>query len=69
VKRVSSIIQAFAAVCNKDSSTDLVIIGDGEDREKLEHVGTPGRVRFIGWVDIAEVKAAFYASAECLVLV
>jgi glycosyltransferase involved in cell wall biosynthesis len=71
VKRVSSIIQAFAAVCSKDPRADLVIIGDGEDREKLKRVAAaraPGRVRFIGWVDAAEIKAAFYASAECLVL-
>jgi glycosyltransferase involved in cell wall biosynthesis len=71
VKRVSSIIQAFAAVCNIDPSVDLIIIDDGKDREKLERVAAtraPGRVRFTGWVNIAEVKAAFYASAECLVL-
>jgi glycosyltransferase involved in cell wall biosynthesis len=71
VKRISAIIQAFAAVCQQDPSADLIIVGDGQDREKLERlaaVRARGRVRFLGWVHGAEVKASLYASAECLVM-
>jgi glycosyltransferase involved in cell wall biosynthesis len=71
VKRVSSIIQAFARLRHKDPTTDLIIVGDGKDRENLELLAAehaPGRVRFMGWVDAAEAKANLYASAECLVL-
>jgi glycosyltransferase involved in cell wall biosynthesis len=71
VKRISSIIQAFARLRHKDPATDLIIVGDGKDKENLERVAAehaPGRVRFMGWVDAAKAKANLYASAECLVL-
>lgn len=67
VKRVSAIIEAIAAV----PQGELVVAGDGEDREALETLAAdraPGRVRFLGWVDGPEALRALLNEADCLVL-
>jgi glycosyltransferase involved in cell wall biosynthesis len=71
VKRVSAIIEAFSSLREKYPLVDLLILGDGADRRKLEGLATaavPGRIRFMGWVGTATTKAQFYAVAESLVL-
>jgi glycosyltransferase involved in cell wall biosynthesis len=71
VKRVSALIESFAAVAGAAPDTDLLIVGDGHDRPVLERLAgerAPGRVRFIGWVSEPGRLAAFYNAAECLVL-
>lgn len=72
VKRVSSLIRAFAAVADRFSDVDLVIAGDGPDREHLRHVvemtAAPARVRFAGWIGAAKDRMHCYNAADCLVL-
>jgi glycosyltransferase involved in cell wall biosynthesis len=71
VKRVSTLIRIFAAVAAQHQHVDLLIAGKGPDEEKLRRLAeerVPGRVRFLGWVSRAEVKALLYNLADCLVL-
>ena len=71
VKRVSALIRAFAAVANRFERVDLIIAGDGPDRERLRRSAdtvAPGRVRFVGWIGAIEDRACWYNSADCLVL-
>ena len=50
--------------------TDLVIVGDGSDREATGRSGgqIPDRVHFLGWISELETKVQVYNTAECLVL-
>lgn len=70
IKRVGAIIQAFVAASGDHPDVDLVIVGDGPDRQDLVAAsqGAPGRVRFAGWIGEPEVLAQVYNAAECLVL-
>jgi glycosyltransferase involved in cell wall biosynthesis len=71
VKRVSALIESFAAVAGTAPDADLLIVGDGRERPDLERLAeqnAPGRVRFIGWVSEPDRLAALYNAAECLVL-
>ena len=71
VKRISAIIRAFAAVAVAHRDTDLVIVGDGTDRDRLQALAAaqiPSRVHFLGWISELETKAQAYNAAECLVL-
>jgi glycosyltransferase involved in cell wall biosynthesis len=71
VKRISHLIDAFSMLTTDHPDTDLVIAGDGPDNEKLRsHADAvaPGRVRFTGWVDTPEMKAALYSAAVALAL-
>ena len=71
VKRVSSIIRAFAQSARHYSDVDLLIAGSGPDEAMLKDLGErelPGRVRFLGWVAGDVEKANLYNSAECLIL-
>jgi glycosyltransferase involved in cell wall biosynthesis len=71
VKRVSALIESFAAVAGAAPDADLLIVGAGRERPDLERLAghkAPGRVRFIGWVSEPDRLAAFYNAAECLVL-
>jgi glycosyltransferase involved in cell wall biosynthesis len=71
VKRVSTLIAAFASVAADQPDVDLVVVGEGPGRASLtaqaEHCA-PGRVRFLGWIDEPERLASVYNAAECLVL-
>jgi glycosyltransferase involved in cell wall biosynthesis len=66
-KALDTALEAVARVPN----VDLLVLGDGPDRERLERhateLGLNGRVRFAGPVPRAEVLRAF-AAAEALVL-
>jgi len=71
VKRISAIVRAFAAVAADRSDVDLVIAGDGPDREPLRKFAAgaaPRRVLFPGWVADDLAKAALYNAADLLVL-
>ena len=68
VKRIGSLIRAFAEVAVDHPDADLVIAGSGRDDERLRQLAaelSPDRIRFLGWVtDMAELLCA----AHCLVL-
>lgn len=69
VKRVSSIIRAFGRVCHQDPTTELIIVGDGKDKEKLAILAAnyaQGRVRFMGWIEFAKEESA--TLRECRML-
>ena len=72
VKRVSALIRAFAAIADRFADVDLIIAGDGQDRESLrlaaDAATPPGRVSFVGWIDSKEDRARYYNAADCLVL-
>ena len=71
VKRISSIIEAFAAASANHPDAALLIAGGGKDDGRLRSLAraiAPGRVRFMGWVDDTRRKTELYNCAECLVL-
>jgi glycosyltransferase involved in cell wall biosynthesis len=71
VKRVSSLIGAFARVAQQYAEVDLLVAGSGPDEERLQRIAAetiPARVRFLGWVSEDEQKALLYNSADCLLL-
>jgi glycosyltransferase involved in cell wall biosynthesis len=72
IKRVSAIIRAFSELAEKHDDVDLLIVGDGNDREKLRELAFDltgrERIKFLGWVSEAETKVLYYNVAECLVL-
>ena len=71
VKRVSALIRTFATVAVAHRDTDLVIVGDGADRDRLQALAVeqiPGRVHFLGWISELAAKVQVYNVAECLVL-
>jgi glycosyltransferase involved in cell wall biosynthesis len=71
VKRVSVLIRTFAGLAGEHPHVDLLIAGQGPDKEKLCRLAeeqAPGRVRFLGWVSRAEAKARLYNVADCLML-
>jgi glycosyltransferase involved in cell wall biosynthesis len=71
VKRVSALVQSFAALAATHTDVDLLIVGEGPDGQRLRSLAAemvPGRIHFPGWVSTAEVKAQLYNAADCLVL-
>jgi glycosyltransferase involved in cell wall biosynthesis len=60
-KNIGLALRAFAQL---DEGT-LVVVGDGDEREALEH-GAPPRTRFLGWLEREEL-ARWYAAADVLV--
>jgi glycosyltransferase involved in cell wall biosynthesis len=71
VKRVDVLIEAFGAVAKRHHDVDLVIIGDGLDRNAMEVLAAqtaPGRIHFLGWIEDRSQLAAFYNRAELLLL-
>lgn len=67
VKRVDLVIGAFAGIASERPEWDLVIVGMGEERERLEAavpepLRADGRVRFLGFQDQATVAAVYRAS-------
>ena len=71
MKRVSAIIGAFQQIALKYDDIDLLIVGNGEDEDKLKEQASEQnseRVHFLGWVASEERKVQLLNSAECLVL-
>ena len=71
VKRVSALIRSFGTLALEHAQADLVVVGEGPDGAMLRRhaeAHAPGRVRFVGWVAGTERLAAFYNTADCLVL-
>ena len=71
VKRVSSLLQVFSALCRQHSDVDLLIVGEGIDRAALQRIAAAlglDRVRFLGWISEIDEKVGLYNAAECLVL-
>jgi glycosyltransferase involved in cell wall biosynthesis len=69
VKRFDVLIRAFARVAKRIPEVDLVICGEGGERDRLESVvreeGVTGRVHLPGWRDDVQ---AYIARSEFLVL-
>lgn len=72
IKRVSMLIDSFARVADRLANIELLVAGDGEDREALvrrsREVG-PAAIRFLGWRRGAAELAPLYSAADCLVLI
>jgi glycosyltransferase involved in cell wall biosynthesis len=71
VKRVDLLFQAFISIANERPEWDLVVVGDGTDRQKLKAM-VPSTLshRFIwaGFVDDQAVVSAIYRASDVLVL-
>jgi len=65
-KRVDRLIQAIPSIVSHDNDVVALIIGNGPEREKLEHMsetlGIKKFVSFLGAVDHEDVKKYLYAS-------
>lgn len=71
VKRVSSIISAFAGMQSQHPDVDLLIAGDGPDAESLRRLSESRcreRVQMLGWIGGDDARANLYNAAEFLVL-
>lgn len=72
IKRVSAIIQSFLSLTREHVDTDLIVMGDGLDRKKLEELipsDSSTRVKFLGWVSDEKRKCNLYNLSESLVIV
>jgi glycosyltransferase involved in cell wall biosynthesis len=71
VKGVDVLLRAFARIHHAHPDAELSIIGDGERRDDLEQLaddlGTGASVRFHGWTDEADVRAALAASTALVI--
>lgn len=71
VKRVSALIRSFAPLTLVHQDVDLLIVGDGPDRQTLLDLAVesaPNRIHFKGWLSGADALAPLYNAAECLIL-
>lgn len=71
VKRVTSLLRAFARASERHRDAALVVVGDGPDASRIRTVADEvggGRVLFLGWEDDPRRLAALYSCAEALVL-
>jgi glycosyltransferase involved in cell wall biosynthesis len=69
-KRVDLVIDAFAAIASERPDWDLVIVGDGPERQALEERGRekiPGRMIWTGFVGDQSVVSAVYRASDVLV--
>ncbi|GAA4905865.1 hypothetical protein GCM10025789_26580 [Tessaracoccus lubricantis] len=64
-KRLDVVLRAFGQA--RLPGAELVIVGDGDQRARLEAMGVPG-VRFLGAISDREVLARQYLEADALVL-
>jgi len=71
VKRLSSMIDAFAGLVRQHPHFEMLIVGGGNDERALKshaEAVAPGKVRFLGWVAEDEQKARILNTADCLML-
>ena len=71
VKRVTSLLRAFASAARDAPDVRLIVVGDGPDAGSIRATGTGlfgDRVAFRGWEPDPVRLADLYASAEALVL-
>jgi glycosyltransferase involved in cell wall biosynthesis len=71
VKRVSAIIRTFAQIQHEHADVDLLIAGDGPDRQTLQELAdsvASDRIRMLGWVGGVEQRVRLYNAAEFLLL-
>lgn len=70
-KGVDTLLQAWPAVCERVGAAQLVVVGAGDDRPRLEelaeHLGIMGSVEFTGQISDGELAAA-YAQAQVFAL-
>jgi glycosyltransferase involved in cell wall biosynthesis len=65
-KGIDTLIEAIAQIQDPSIAPQLVIVGDGDDRSRLERLAShyaPGRVTFLGQVDRAEVESLMAQSS------
>ena len=70
-KRVRLLIDAFAEATGNNPHVELVIVGDGEDRQMIERHAAAvlgDRVQVRGWVSSRAELADLYRAADALVL-
>ena len=70
-KSVDTLIRAFGRTLDADERTELLIVGDGPERERLRLLAretAPERVRFLGWVSSRDELVCLYNAASCLVV-
>ena len=70
-KHVDALIRAFASALETDRRTDLLIVGDGPEKEQLRLLAettAPRRIRFLGWVSSKSELVTLYNAAACLVV-
>ncbi len=71
VKRVDLLVAAFQNVADERPEWDLVIAGDGPERDSLTGMVAPAlrsRVHFLGFIEKPELLAAIYGTSDVLVL-
>ena len=70
-KRVDLLLGAFLAIAHDRPEWDLIVVGGGVDREKLEAMvptELSGRVIWVGFVDDQTLVSAIYRTCDVLVL-
>ena len=72
VKGFDDVIEAFAEVVKARPDAELMIAGDGPDRERLEtmvsELGLTNEVTFLGWIDEEEVPPLLMTSRVSVLL-
>lgn len=71
LKRVDTVIEAFATLAAERPEWDLVLVGDGPERGKLEArvpTNLKGRVTWTGFVGDEETLFALYRACDAMVL-
>ena len=70
-KSVDTLIRAFGKALEADPQTDLLLVGDGPEKERLRLLAdntAPQRIRFLGWVSSRDELVPLYNAAACLVV-
>jgi glycosyltransferase involved in cell wall biosynthesis len=70
-KRVDLLVDAFAAIADERPDWDLVIVGDGSERESLKArlpAALSDRVTWTGFIDDQKVVTSIYRLSDVLVL-
>jgi len=71
VKRLSSIINVFAALAPERPKFEMLIVGGGKDERALKSQAeavAPGKIHFLGWIADDLEKVEILNTADCLML-